>query len=279
MDQVRIRLEGYVDSWLRPVDGASLSLFRVALTPALLFEAWVHLDRLHEWGNGNTLYMSFAGIFDQLGLGYRVTAQTAGFLGFHLGLLALFTIAAVCFGLGLGARLGAGACAAVLVYFVSLDVSFYNEYTLLLILLLAVCAVVPTDRYYALHPTAANDGSRSLPRIAPAWVRGTFWLVYLAKGLGLIFVGLFSHHQWKYIWVAFILAAPLLLAPSIHAARGRLRQVSIASAGLLAMFHLRDPLHEFVGPYGYLMVLVLILCFPPDWPETLRGICYRRYST
>jgi len=264
----------------RPLDGASLAVFRIAFGLIMLWEVWRYSSRgwVHEF------YLAPEWLFPYPGFAW-VTPWPGD--GMHWHFVALGTLAML-IALGLFYRLASVLFLVGFSYVFLLDQARYLNHFYLVILFAALLSVVPAQRTWSLDAWIAGP---SRDRRVPAWA---LWLPRLQLEIILLFAGVVKiNADWLAlqplaVWLEdsadLPLIGPLLLEPEVIwlAAYGSIA-LHILGAPLLLFratrlwaflgycaFHLLNSLFWQIGIFPWFTIAATLLFFEPDWPRQLR---------
>jgi hypothetical protein len=259
----------------RPVDAASLGVFRIALGACLLL--WVvqtfALGRIEAYYLEPTLHLTYPG--------FEWVRPWPGW-GLHAHFAAL-GVCAVLIALGRWYRASCGLFALGFAYVFLLEQGRYLNHHYLVFLLVVLLALVPAHRAFSLE--ARRRGWR--PEVS-AWcvhlLRTQIGLVYLFAGVAKLngdwlrgkplSLWLPSHGDHPLLgslvtqeWTAIVgshgsllldlLAWPLLLWPATR----------LPAFFLVSAFHLTNATLFGIGVFPWLMIAASTLFFAPEWPR------------
>ena len=251
-----------------PVDAAFLVALRTALGAVLAVAIARYF--LHGWIHA--YYIAPRLYFPFPGFGWLRPLPAAGMYALFavLGVLALGLMA------GVRPRLCAALFGGLFAYVQLLDRTHYLNHYYLVVLL---CGLL------ALMPLSARD-------TVPAWClytpRAQFLLVYLFSGLAKLQPDWLVRHQPMHLWLSTSAGArslaPLVSVDTLAAVSSwggalvvlgappllLVRPVRPFAYAALVAFHVFSGALLPLGIFPWLMVLALLVFFPPDWPRRLR---------
>lgn len=268
---------GWPRRLLLPVDGSSLAVFRI-LFGSLLFVAVLRFF-VHGWIGQlyiqPKIFFSFYGfswIHPWPGWGMYLHFAALGFLalgiaaGFHYRFCIIF------FFLGFS-------------YVELLDVTNYLNHYYLVGLISFLMIFLPAQRVWSLD---AKSGQASVPLVSLWILRGQLALVYFYAGLGKLQPDWLFQAQPLRIWLSarsgFPLVGPWLQEPWLAYAMswtGAVYDLTIPlwllwsrtrpwAFALVILFHAATAiLFPAIGMFPFLMVVLTLVFFPPDWPRSL----------
>lgn len=265
--------------WLRPVDGSSLAVVRIAFGLIVVWEVWRYVDR----GWIARYYLAPEVQFTYL-LFPWVRAWPGDGMFVHFGVLAL---AGALVALGAWYRLAAWCTFVLLTYVFLLEQSRYLNHVYLMCLLAFLLAVVPAHRSWSLD--AWRHGRQ---RPVPAWtvttLRFQVGVVYAFAGLAKITPD-WLHGRPLDRWLSersdHTLLGPLIRLPDAHLlfSYGGLLVDLLAVPALLwrptrgpafavlVAFHLANDQLFSIGVFPWLAIAVSTVFFAPDWPRRALG--------
>lgn len=261
----------------RPVDGASLVVFRLCFGLILLWESWRYFSK--GWITGHYVEPTFA--FKYFGFSW-VNALPAVGMYLVFGALAL---AAVGVALGYRYRLSASVLFIGWSYVFLLDATRYLNHIYLVCLLGAVMIAVPAHRMVSLDagrrpglhssfvPTWALWLVRcqvavpyvfgGLAKLNGDWLRGEPLRRWLAKDTDFPIIGRFFTEEWMILVFSYGgLALDLLVVPLLLWRRTR-----VVAYVAVAFFHLLNSELFTIGIFPWMMIGLTTIFFAPDWPR------------
>lgn len=263
----------------RPVDAASLAVFRVVFGVVML------VDIVRYWSNGwIESYFAEPKHFFSYPLFDFVKPLPGIFLDVHFGVLAC---AAICIALGLYTRIAAAVFAAGFWWWFLCDQTHYLNHYYLIALIATLLVFVPTERAFSLD---ARFRPRPEGPTAPAWAVG---LLRFQIGVPYVFGGIaklnsdwfarepmrmwlrmrsdvplfgpYVTEEWcvaAFVWGGLLL--DLLIVPALLWRRTR------PFAYLAAVvFHGTNEFIFAIGIFPWLMMAATTIYFEPDWPRRL----------
>jgi vitamin K-dependent gamma-carboxylase len=268
-------------AFARPVDAASLALFRVAFGVILLWEVARYEDPSHDWVERYFVQPRYHFPYGKLDFIHPL--PSAGMHALFLGI----ALAAVLVALGLFYRWAMLYLAAALTYVFLLDATNYLNHMYLVCLLATILFIVPAHGAYSFDALRrGNPQSGSVPawglnlvrfqiavpyffggiaKLNADWLSGKPLDVWLARRSDLPLVGELlarEHAPLVFAWGGMLLdllAAPLLLA----------RRTRPFMFGAILFFHLSNSRLFHIGIFPWFMILASTIFFPPDWPKRL----------
>ena len=264
----------------RPLDAASLAVFRIAFGALLLISTlrffahgWVH-----EFYGVPTHYFSYWG-FEwvrplPLVCMYALYLSIAG--------------AALCLTLGVASRVAAGVGALTFGYAHFCDKANYLNHYYLITLLLVLLAFLPVDREFSLRAFCRPTERRGQVR---AWVlyllRFQIGVVYVFGGLAKLDTDWLLHAEPLRIWLSANAELPVLgrilnepWAAFVFSWCGALFDLSIVpllcfrptrapAYALLLLFHVLTALLFRIGMFPWIMIVNATIFWSPSWPRRL----------
>jgi vitamin K-dependent gamma-carboxylase len=265
----------------RPVEGASLALFRIAFGVILLWEVARYEDPSHDWVERYFVLPRYHFPYGKLDFVHPLPS-----VGMHVLFMAI-AMAAVLVTLGLFYRAAMLFLAGALTYVFLLDATYYLNHMYLVCLLATILVAVPAHGAFsidALRRGAPQRGSvpswglnlvrfqvavpyffGGIAKLNGDWLSGKPLDVWLARRSDLPYVGELLAREGAPIVFAWggmlldLLAAPLLL----------IRHTRPFMFGALLFFHLTNSRLFHIGIFPWFMILASTIFFPPDWPKRL----------
>lgn len=262
-----------IDRLGRPVDAASLGVFRIALGVLGMVAAL----RFFSHGWIDEYYHAPRWFFPYWGLSW-VKPWPAPWMHVHY---AFVFATAACVALGLRARLASALLALSFGYAHFCDKTNYLNHYYLYTLLAALGAVVPWGRFASLD--------RAAPETVPTWAVwllrfqlgvvyafgaigkiGSDWLlhgqplrIWLAANAELPLLGRFFHHRAVAVgfsWAGFLFDLGIVLFLSWRRSRR-------GAYVVLIVFHLLTSLLFRIGMFPWMMMALTPVFFDPSWPR------------
>ena len=268
---------------IRPVDGASVAIFRIGLGAVGLLLVW----RFFARGWIDSLFIEPGFHFPYPGFEWvRVWPGWGMYAHF-----ALMGVAALGVLLGYRVRLSAALFALLLAYVELIDRSLYLNHYYWAVLAAGLLVFLPVDRAYAIAGTRSRA---ERPTVVPIWV---VWLLRFQVGMVYFFSGMAKvNGDWLLrgeplaTWLPargdLPLLGPLFTIPATAiflAWLGALFDLTIVAwlswrrtralaFGVLVGFHtLTWVLFPAIGVFPLLMTLAATVFFDPAWPRRLSG--------
>ena len=263
----------------RPIDGASLAVFRVAFGLLMAWEVVRYLgyDRLRRYWVEPAYHFHYPG-FDWV-RPLPEPALTAVWV--VLGLLAL------CIAAGAAYRLSSAVFTLGFVYFFLLEPATYLNHLYLVCLVAGLLAAAPAHRLWSVDalrrpgwareqvPAAGLLSLRALVALVyffaalakcnPDWLQAQPLLIWMEERRDLPVLGpllAWDPTAWAMSYAGLALdlaAAPLLLW----------RRTRVAAVAVLAGFHLINATVFDIGIFPWMMLAADLLFLSPDWPRRL----------
>lgn len=257
----------------RPVDAASLGLFRIALGVMGMLTA----VRFFTHGWIDKYYTQPAYFFPYWGLSW-VRPWPAPWMHVHY---AFIFLAALAVALGVWTRVACALLALSFGYAHFSDKTNWLNHYYLFTLLAALGCVLPLDRFAALRG--------ALHTTAPSWalwlVRFQLGVVYVFGALGKIGTDWLLHGQPLHIWLGANTELPVL-GRWLHLRSTALafswagflfdlgivgflswRRTRIAAFVVLVVFHVLTSLLFRIGLFPWMMIAFAPIFFEPNWPR------------
>lgn len=280
-DKMPSRGERWLGQLLAPVDGASLTLFRIGCGAILAWWAWDYLAS----GRVGYLYVQPRFHFTYYGFDW-VQPWSGPWMHVHFLALALLALAIA---VGCCYRVTSLLFAAGFTYVFLLDVTNYQNHYYLILLIAWVLPLLPLNRSVSAD-AALWPRLRSV--VVPAWA---LWLLRFHIALPYFFGGvakldadwfagqpmgqmLAAHADWP-------LVGPLLALPAagLFFAWGGLlfdlaivplllwRRSRAAAYVLCVLFHVLNSALFQIHVFPWFMIMATTLFFEPGWPRRLLG--------
>jgi vitamin K-dependent gamma-carboxylase len=270
----------------RPLDAASIAVFRIAFGALLLVSTVRFL--LHGWIR--EFYAVPTHFFSYWGFAW---VRPLPLIGMY-ALYALMAGAALCLMLGIASRAAAGLGALAFGYAHFCDKANYLNHYYLITCLLALLAFLPADREFSVRAWQEPTQRRGRVR---AWMlyllRFQIGAVYVFGGLAKLNSDWLLHAEPLRIWLSANSELPILgpilnetWAAVLFSWCGALFDLSIvpllsiratrapAYAAVL-VFHVLTALLFRIGMFPWIMIVNATIFFSPSWPrqllEKLRG--------
>lgn len=271
----------------RPVDAASLTVFRIGFGVVLALHALTYLGS----GRIDRYWVLPVVRFPYEWLTWLEPLPPAGLRA----LFWLLAAAGLALAAGWHARLAALVFGVGYSYAFLLDQTTYNNHVYLVCLLALLMAMVPCGAAFSLDARrnrhAAGD---AVPAWALALLRFQIAVPYVFGGLAKLNADWLFHAQPMRLWLAH--AGPgewrpaLLREPWMASAfswGGLVFDLAIVPAllwrrtrpwafALAVAFHLTNVLIFDIGVFPWLMIWATLLFYPPDWPRRARLVPPRR---
>ncbi|MCA9521552.1 MAG: HTTM domain-containing protein, partial [Myxococcales bacterium] len=276
-----LRTDGVFERLNRPLDIASLALFRI------LFGAMMLLATLRFIAKGwvDEFYTRPSVYFPYCGFEW-VRPLSAPWMHVLFVALAVF---ALLIAVGLYYRLSITGFFVLFSYIELIDKSVYLNHYYLISLLALLLSTMPLEGAWSLD--ALRDPSRRRRQI-PAWclylLRMQVGLVYLFAGVGKLTPDWLLQGQPLRLWLAMYAELPLIGSWLATAWVGQAMSLFGAAFDLLApfallwrrtravayivvvLFHVATGLLFPIGVFPWVMVLCATLFFDPSWPRRVR---------
>jgi len=271
-------------AWLRPVDGASLAVVRIAFGLIVVWEVWRYVDR--GWIARYYLVpeVQFTYLFAPW-----VRAWPGDGMVVHFALLAL---AGALVAVGAWYRVAAWSTFVLLTFVFLLEQSRYLNHVYLMCLLAFLLAVVPAHRTWSL-----DAWRRGRDRPVPAWaltaLRFQVGVVYAFAAIAKLDPDWLSGRpmdRWLPARGDHPIIGPLTALPDAHvlfsyggllvdllAVPALLWRRSRAFAfAVLVTFHLANDQMFSIGVFPWLAIAVTTVFFEPAWPRRMLARLRRR---
>ncbi len=267
---------------LRPVDAASLAVFRILFGATMCFGAL----RLIASGWLDTMYVEPRWAFKYPGFGW-VEAWPAWGMYLHY---AILSVLALMIALGLYHRIAIALFTIGFAYTQLIDVTNYLNHNYLVVLLGAQLALLPANAMWSLD--AQRDPS--LRRVAiPAWnvwlLRFQISVVYVFAGLAKLEGDWLLHGQPLNLWLTARTDTPVIGRwfdePSVALAMSwagflfdttiplwlSWARTRIYAYIALVVFHSATGYLLNIGMFPFIMTTSALILFSPSWPRRLLG--------
>ncbi|MCW1886335.1 HTTM domain-containing protein [Luteolibacter flavescens] len=261
----------------KPVDGASLAVFRIAFGLLMFFDAVVYLKR----GWVRALYIDPAFHFSYLGFDWVKPWPGDGMMA-HFIVLA---IAALMVAAGLFYRIATVVLFLALAQVFLIDAAEYLNHLYLICLIAFALIFVPAHRLWSLD--AIRDSSKSSPTMPACWL----WLMRIQVGIPYFFGGiaklngdwlrgeplgtwLAKRADFPWIgpwltekWVALLFSYSGLILDLAFVPLLLWKRTRLAAYVLVLCFNAMNGWLFEIGVFPWMMVAASLLFFPPEWPR------------
>lgn len=269
------------DHLWRPVDGASLAMWRIMLGIILVYDVWANVFPALMSFNAEMFH------FKYYGFGW---VQPLGPL---MPVVAVLMLAgAVCVLLGVLYRPAIIVTTVLMGYVFLLRQEDYLNHIYLLLLYMMIMCAAPADRVWSIaawrrRRRGEGDGAQAHDEI-PAW---PVFLLRMQTEIMLVYAGLvkimpdwlqlmplrvwmiensrdYWFHRFSFFYEINALAAYGTIA--LHVIGAPLlffRRTRIWVFGLYCLFHLSNHLHFTIDIFPFMTVAATLLFFDPDWPR------------
>lgn len=276
-DQDTTHWDRAIGALSKPVSGASLAVFRIALGALLLWDCWrfVRYDRIWRYWIEPDFHFTYAGFGWVSPLpGPWLYAAWAG-----MGLCAFLVM------IGLFYRAAIVALTVIFSYFFLLDKAEYLNHFYLVILFLILMCFLPAHRMLSVDamrgrsrhggyvPYAAVLILRAqmeimlifagLVKLTPDWLAGEPLGLWLRAQADDFPFGVLFNYDWIIIAASWgTIALHLLGAPLLLWKRTRL-----ATFLVYCVFHSANAMFFNIGIFPWLTIAATTIFFAPDWPH------------
>ena len=280
-------LDSIEDRMFRPVDGASLAVFRIAFGALMLWDVIAYF--VYDWIR--FLYVTPVFHFKYFGFEWVEPWGGAGmYLHFAvMGALAFFIM------IGLFYRISALLFLFAFTYVFLLEQAEYLNHFYFVILLNILLVFMPANRVYAVDALLQRRHGREAEMV-PGWSVG------LLKGqmeVMLIFAGIVKiNPDWLHLqpmtmwlasradfplvgplftetWVAVIASYGSILLHIVGAPLLLFRRTRMPVFMLYALFHLSNHMLFNIGIFPWLTIAGTTIFFAPDWPRRFVAAAWR----
>jgi hypothetical protein len=276
--RVRPHVAKLLDACARPVDAASLAVFRIGFGAMMIWELWRYfrLDRI------NGYYVRPAVLFPFYGFGWLRPLPGPAM---H-ALFGVLLLLAVLVALGFWYRFATILFFVGYTYTFLLDQSNYQNHLYLFCLLSFLLVVVDAHRVWSLDSLRA----RQTPQVVPLWQLGIVafqvGVVYVygginklsAEWLSAVPMDLELEEARALTWAPEILLSPstarvfawsglaidLMAVPMLLGRKTRLPMFAVLSA-----FHVMNAIIFSIGIFPWFMLVATTILLPPGWPRAL----------
>lgn len=272
-------MERLLDRALRPVDSASLAVFRFFFGVICFWEVtryfrngWI--SRYWEEPAFHFHYVGWGWVEPLPAPGMQILWGVLGIAAVGIALGALYRVCAIVFALGFG-------------YSFLLDAAQYLNHFYFIELLAILMAVVPAHRRWSVDAKMRGwDATRPIPswalwlirfqiavlyvgggiaKLEPDWLRGEPLGTWLARHTDFFLVGGLFDHPWAGViaaWAGMFLDLGIVFA--IWWRPTRLLALNVA-----VLFHFLNSQMYTIGVFPFLALAGLTIWCPPDWPQQL----------
>lgn len=273
-------LRAYSSFWTERVDGASLSLFRIA------FGTFLFADAIFFAHAAPTDFAQGAVIFHRAGFEWWPWHSVAA----TQAILCVMALGGAFVAVGLWVRLGFVLAIFGIAQLLLRDGSFFLNHLALCLLMCFAGLFLPMSRRYAVQlklrvmagGAASTDATIArhelfvmvllfwasyffggLAKIRPEWIDGySIRALFLGSAhrdlLGRLLLQAAPAQLWAYNGLLIDLLAPFGFA---------MKRTRWPTAAIVFSFHLLNHQLFKIGLFSYLMVAGMVLYFDPDWPE------------
>ncbi|AKF08023.1 HTTM domain-containing protein [Sandaracinus amylolyticus] len=262
----------------RPVDGASLAMFRIAFGVVMLiaivrFAAMGWIDELYVRPTFHFAFWGFEWVRPWPGIGMHVHFAALGVLAAMIALGVRARVAALLFTIGFA-------------YVELCDATYYLNHYYAIVLFGALLAATPCDRVFAWDARGRRD--HDVPFAAILALRAQLGIVYVFAGLAKLNADWLVHGEPLRTWLLARTDVPILGPLFVHhevalamSWAGALFDLSIpfllssrrtralAYVAVVA-FHLTTAALFRIGMFPWVMIALTPIFFAPDWPRRLR---------
>ena len=265
----------------KPVDAASLALFRITFGTLMVWEVW----RYRQYGWIERYFVEPTFFFRYPGFEWLPAPSPT----MAYALWGLIAAGALGMAIGCAYRLSAAVMTVTFVYFFLLDASNYLNHFYLISLLGGVMIVLPADRIWSIRAWRRGTGDETVP----AW---TVWLLRAQIGIPYFYAGVAKiERDWllgipmqqmlfpnldlpivgRYIlqwWVADLFAIGGMLFDLFIVPLLLWKRTRMVAFILCLIFHLTNKLLLNIGIFPWMMIAATTMFFEPDWPRRLPGM-------
>lgn len=263
---------------MRPVDAASLAVFRIHFGLMLLWTVYKHFH--YRWIERDfvrpLVYFKFHGFgwiepFSETGM--HALFAVLGVFAFLVTIGFLYRLSIFAYGVGF-------------TYVFLLDKSLYLNHYYLVCLLCFALTIVPANRIWSVDSLLRRRTGSTVPvwclyfvrfhvalpyvfggiaKLDPDWLRGRPMDMWLAGGTMRYLVGeIVADHRTALLFAWGGLLLDLLIVPALLWKRTRIPAFVIA-----IVFHSLNHSMFVIGVFPLMMIGATTIFFPPDWPRRL----------